>query len=257
MMMSWKGPATNSVVPSYSYNQINSGTAYTGMARPIKHWRKQLLPTHSSSSGRAAVGMPMDTPGGAVYLGNSSQSCLPYETATGIKENIEKYNNTNFITTPGDKFYDATNMKTVCIACNPPNQVIRRASSKMSSTYYSDTKGYLRSRGISYDQKLSANKAPGIIYFQDGQPVPPSDSPTGSQIRFTQSCGLTCQPGNRVTSIQKPNNIQYFQQSSVDSSSRMERVKINTINKTPAPLLADGKPKKMGLTHFARYPSTY
>ena len=235
MTTSWKGPATNSIVPSHAYNNITNGSAYIRMARPIKHWRKQLIPTTvSSSSGRAGIGMPMDTPGGAVYVVN----CQPYPTATGIKENIEKYDNTNFIKTPG-----------VCVVYNP---VMRRASSKMSNTYYSDTKSYLRSRGNTYDQKLSANKAPDIIYFANGKPVPPSNTPTGSQIRLTQSCGLKCQ----IPTVQKPNNLPFFTQAAVDSSSKIERLKLDTLNKTPAPLLSDGKPKKMGVTHIAIYNPT-
>ena len=35
---------------------------------PIKHWRKQLNPVDGSGRGRAGVGVPSDTPGGAVYL---------------------------------------------------------------------------------------------------------------------------------------------------------------------------------------------
>ena len=44
----WSRPATN----GYSPNS-DSGKGCVGRARPIKHWRKQLMPTANSGSNRA------------------------------------------------------------------------------------------------------------------------------------------------------------------------------------------------------------
>ena len=89
--ISWKGIATNSAVPSFSRPDLTvSGPEFK--ANPIKHWRKQLIPNANSGSSnrRAGIGMPMDIPGGSVYLGNVSAntSCL---LNASISQGILKY----------------------------------------------------------------------------------------------------------------------------------------------------------------------
>ena len=98
--ITWKGLATNSAIPSNSRPDLtSSGSAFK--ANPIRQWRKQLLPNAGSGvpGRRAGIGMPMDLPGGSVYLGNvpANTDCLLNATVntTGLKEDIVKYNNTN------------------------------------------------------------------------------------------------------------------------------------------------------------------
>uniref|UniRef100_A0A6C0IJQ4 Uncharacterized protein n=1 Tax=viral metagenome TaxID=1070528 RepID=A0A6C0IJQ4_9ZZZZ len=276
---SWKGVSTNSAVPNYSRPLDGSESYPIGPsfgARPIKHWRKQLSTVHNSSRARAGVGMPMDLPGGSVYLGNTEANtnctnCVDNltsnningEETTGLKENIVKYDDTNFTTTPADSLYDCVNNKPVCVACNPENNIIRRATTVLSKKYYTDTKGYLQSRCISYNQKLSVNPVPGVQYFNaQHQPLYPTDALDGPQVRATQNCftncntctgcatctncnvGCTdcnnvancvnCANNNKCTqkpsiTIYKPNNAQYAVQGAVSSSARIDRLKYNTI----------------------------
>ncbi len=96
--ITWKSISTNSAVPSHSRPDENaSGPDFK--ARPINHWRKQLIPTTSSGgrNRRAGIGIPFDVPGGSVYLGNvtDNTTCLLNATdyTTGVKENIVKYRN--------------------------------------------------------------------------------------------------------------------------------------------------------------------
>ena len=216
--ISWKGTATNSVVPSNSRPDLNaSGPAFK--AQPINHWRKQLIPNNGSGSRnrRAGIGMPMDTPGGSVYLGNvtANTDCLLNATdmlATGLKEYIEQVS-----------------------ICNSNTNCIRRPGTTiLSKTYYTDRKSYMRSRCILYDQKLTAIPDPSITYLDNaGELLHPTDSATGPQVRQTAKCcpdtvSATCH------TIYKPNNTQYSQQGAVDSSSRLTRLKLNTINKNAA-----------------------
>lgn len=186
--VSWKGISTNSIVPSYSRPDPNAtGTAFK--ANPIKHWRKQLIPTPNSGSQRVGISLPMNTPGGSVYLGNvpENTSCLlATDSAAGIKEDITKI---------------------VCVPCNPAAKQIRRASTLLNKNYYTDTKGYLRSRGISYIQNLTQVSV---------CPIPISTS---------------CNPN---PTVYKPNNTQFSQQGAVDSSSRITRLKLDTVNKNAA-----------------------
>ena len=248
--ISWKGPATNSAVPSYSrpldgMETVSSGPAFR--ARPIKHWRKQLNPFYESGRSRTGIGMPMDVPGGSVYLGAKSTECIicadPETThAAGFKENIEK-NNKIVAPIPSDQWYDEAESRVVCVACNPETNIIKSAVTLLNKNYYSDTHAYLHSRCQTYDQKLSANPVPGIQYFApNGQPLWPTSEPNGPQVRLTDDCPVGCQPSadaagtgaKTVTTIYKPNNAQYAVQGAVDSSSRITRLKYNTITKNAA-----------------------
>ena len=219
--VTWKGPSTGSAVPVWSRplinnnTNINTGTSFA--ARPIKHWRKQLVPaTDSGISGRSGVGMSMDRPGGSVYLG-ATVDCS--NCPVNLAELIPTTKNTVFNTTK-----DASGN---CVACNPETNIIKSAVTLLNKNYYSDTKGYLQSRCQTYDQKLSTNPISDINY--DNQP---SDSSTGSQVYYTNNCSKKCASDNsRVRTIYKPNNKQYSQQGSVDSSLRLDRLKYNTITK--------------------------
>jgi len=242
-----KPTATNSSVPSFSRplsgleQSFDAGTPFK--ARPIKHWRKQLTPNNTAGPKRVGLGMPMDIPGGSVYLGANSKDCItcapPDNSNTfpaGIKENILRTNKI-IAPVPSDSFYDCVNETPVCVACNPQNNIIKSATTLLSKNYYTDSRAYLKSRCRLYNQKLSANPVPGITYFNANHtPVQPSNSPTGSQVRLTQDCPQSCQqtplcqqPSGKVYTIYKPNNYQFAVQGAVSSSTRIDRLKYNTI----------------------------
>lgn len=219
--VSWKGPSTGSAVPVWSRplinNNTNTNTGTSFAARPIKHWRKQLVPaTDSGISGRSGVGMPMDRPGGSVYLG-ATVDCS--NCPVNLAELIPTTKNIVFNTTKDPSGN--------CVACNPETNIIKSAVTLLNKKYYTDTKSYLQSRCQTYDQKLSTNPIPENNYTGLA-----SDSPTGSQVYYTDNCSKKCTNDNsRVRTIYKPNNQQYSQQGAVDSSSRLDRLKYNTITK--------------------------
>jgi hypothetical protein len=230
-------PSTNSIVPSNSRplgKNIKTITGPSFKARPIKHWRKQLNPIDDAGRGRAGLGMPMDTPGGSVYLGNQSNpsciTCVGTDSfSAGIKEDIRTTRIVKPV--PSDSFYDPVNQRQVCVACNPENNIIKSAVTLLNKNYYTDSRAYLKSRCLLYDQKLSTNLKPGVEYINSvtHQPIPPSNSPNGSQVRLTQNCPKNCPTGSTVTTIYKPNNSQFAVQGAVSSSTRLDRLKYNTI----------------------------
>ena len=219
--ITWKGQSTGSAVPTWSRPLINDNTnTNTGTsfaARPIKHWRKQLMPAaNTGSGGRTSIGMPMDRPGGSVSLG-ATVDCT--KCPVNLSELIPTTKNTVFDTTKDEAGK--------CVACNPETNIIKSAVTLLKKNYFSDTKGYLKSRCQTYNQKLSTNPIPDNSYTG-----PPSDSSTGSQVYYTDSCSKKCTNDNsRITTIYKPNNKEYSQQGAVASSSRLDRLKYNTINK--------------------------
>ena len=244
--ISWKGTSTNSIVPSYSKPDLSaSGSPFK--ANPIRQWRKQLIPTSSTSSSsssnrRAGIGMPMDTPGGATYLGNVidntlnvSSSCIADNgcTAAGIKEYIEKYDNINCNPSSQDCYYDVSNNRMVRIT--GPRR-IKPSTTILSKRYYADSKDYLRSRCLSFDQKLTALPQSDVTYLDaEGNLLYPNSTDT---VRRTQSCPPAQCPATATAAacqtIYKPNNIQYAKQGAVDSSDRITRLKLNTINTNAA-----------------------
>ena len=254
-----KPQATNSIVPSDSRplsGMENYASGASFKARPIKHWRKQLNPNSelgSSGRGRANLGMPMDTPGGSVYLHGQSNlvnnACIECSDTTnslsaGIKEDIVRTSIQIVPTVASDTTLypsGSTDAQYHCVACNPENNVIKySATTVLSKNYYSDTKAYLKSRCLLYSQKMSGTPVPGIIYSTPCPsgcgviPIPPSDSWMGSQVRATQNClKPTCtnaDGGVAGLTIYKPSNTQYATQGAVSSSARIDRLKYNTIN---------------------------
>ena len=228
--VTWKSISTNSAVPSNSRPDLNaSGPAFK--AQPINHWRKQLIP-NSESGGRnrrAGVGIPFDTPGGSVYLGDvaSNTACLlnGTDSTVGIKENIIRFDNTNFV-------YDDPN-GCISVACNPVKKIIKRGTTIINKEkpYYPDMKSYLRARNQLYEQKLTALPISTITYLDaNNNLLIPSDASDGPQVRKTQNCNHCANSTNSAT-IYKPNNTTFAQQGAVDSSSRIARLKLNTINK--------------------------
>lgn len=235
--IAWKPITSNSIVPSNSRpltgnEEVPNGADFK--ARPIKHWRKQLIPISNNNS--RMIGIPSDLPGGSVYLGQSNTGCSNCDESSNshiIKENIYLITNSSLI---GDKFYDSDNNKVVCIACNPENNRIKSAVTLINKKYYSDRKAYLKSRCLTYEQKLSTIKDPNVSYVDsEGNIIYPSNSSNGSQVRLSTNCSKACYDtsGNYTTSttIYKPNNAQYGVQGAVSSGSRIDRLKYNIITK--------------------------
>ena len=190
-------------------------------ARPIKHWRRQHIPTvvanavvanvitnpeayvASSSSGRrtATVGLLIDRPGAVSYLGsNSDCKCVePGGNSYTISEHFTSIPNASSISTivenqgsvnigsGGDAYEINTGIyATKCIGCNPQTNVIRSASTLLSRAYYSDTTGYLKSRCKTYQQNASVNRAAGITYTDSEKDLLwPTNSASGPQVYRT------------------------------------------------------------------------
>jgi hypothetical protein len=178
-------------------------------ARPIKEWRKQY---QNSSVGysRASIGMPMDRPGGIIPVASSTIQC---STCRGsIPAKVETINDSD------------------CYKCK---KIINNTN--FSDNAYNDTSAYLQSRCATYNQNVSAERVSSINYFSnEGIPIEPSDSPNGTQVRKTSNCYSYKPPRVCNTTIYKPNNVQYAQQGGVSSSSRISRLKYNTLNNNGA-----------------------
>ena len=251
-------PNTNGV-PSNIHQHDFDGPEFR--ARPIKHWRRQLVPTSVNSTGgvitgpsepigssgrrNATVGLLMDRPGAVSYVGDASCKCVeqPGNSYTISEHFLEVPKNKGTIVENqgfidnGDYEINTGIYGTKCIGCNPQNNVIKSASTLLSRAYYSDTTGYLKSRCKTYQQNASINRTPGVTYLSpDGQHIWATPSENGSQVYQTNDIYKprvnphACGGSGASKIIFKPNNYQYSVQGAVDSSTRIEKLKLNTIN---------------------------
>lgn len=250
---SWKGangtyPTRNGIVPSNSRPSTNGVSANPeeyqsafGTARPLKIWRKQLIPPKPSLSSAKTSGNQLNMPGGSVMTG-TSVNCPECADSKGVASvNTLVFGNHSYLTTATpNKLYNNSESLTEgalgifdkCISCDPESRVIKSGVTKLNKNYYTTREAYLRARCITFAQKATPQKRDGVTYItQDGKPAYPSDSPTGSQVYNTPNCPTNCGSGKNVTTIYKPSNINYGVQGAVDSGTRMMRLKQNAMNK--------------------------
>jgi hypothetical protein len=234
--VSWKGQSSHAAIAGWSrpltttdYNAVQQ--APSGRPNPIKHWRKQLHPNTSSGTGRSAIGMPMDIPGGSVYLGQGGNcSC-----DTNGESEVVNITTNNVFNNSGKAV--GPNGSTVCLACNPENNIIRsgmteklinppNAQTQPTKKFSFSTKAYLKSKCMSYEQRLVGSQLQGVNYMDTY-----NDDTVGPQTRGALACPAETCNGKRINIIYKPSNRQFLTQGAVNSSSRMDRLKYNTINK--------------------------
>jgi len=254
--VSWKGqqgsyPTWNGLVPVNSRPNTNGiqtnpddYTSPFGKARPLKVWRKQLQPAANSGSRIVSIDQ-MLKPGGSVFLSDAS-SCvtcadsstnhLPVKTMVFGNFSYLTESNPNNLYETSTYFTDVSeNIYNKCITCDPQTNVIKSAVTKLNKNYYTTSKAYLQSRCQLYNQKSSPIPKSGVTYIDaNGNPVWPSDSANGSQVYDMTTCEKQCASGAKVTTIYKPNNVNFGVQGAVASSTRLMRLKQNTINKNGA-----------------------
>jgi hypothetical protein len=197
----------NHLFASYQRNSSTSDGARFA-AQPLKQWRKQYTNNLKYSLGysRASVGMPMDRPGGSSRVDSEEVHCATCQRA--LLNKVEVFNESD------------------CASCNPIKN-----KTKPLRTSFINTPTYLQSRCATYDQKLSIEAVPDISYFsEEGLPLEPTDSATGPQVRQAANCYSNKPPLECNATIYKPNNTQFAQQGGVSSSSRLARLKYNTLN---------------------------
>jgi len=293
-------------------------------ARPLKHWRRQLIPTNATSDNSTQKRMStvnfMDTPGLTVYKTNAD-TCKCVNNAHNAFEITNSYNKNNFRNVTQNKkiqnngqidvptFYisapiieeiyndipgtaliieieyendlptipDIVDIEpitpfhenpvpdpdpdpdpnantdnnyniytsvynTVCIACNPEQNIIKSGISTLSQAYYGSTSQYLESRCRTYHQRESTTKIPDGIYYPSKINIPfvflyPNDDVRGPQVYQPKNCAnpkiynntLSTPPNSYCSTIYKPNNPQFACQGAVSGSTRIQKLKSNTI----------------------------
>jgi hypothetical protein len=131
-------------------------------------------------------------------------------------------------------------------ACNPEANVIKSGIVIQSQSFYGSTSQYLESRCRTYAQRESTTKVPGGTYYPNPSPIKnipftflyPDDDPRGPQVYEPKNCAnpkiynynpLNTPPNNYCSTIYKPNNPQFARQGAVSGSTRLQKLKSDTI----------------------------
>ena len=240
--------------------------------QPIKHWRLQLNTVSYDKDGivksgvynKKSVANFIDRPGSS-YINikkdnqRSLDKCDACDPSGNGQFGIQYFNREKLwnidisFNYPNDTIKPQDNSvnpgRPACVACNPENNIIRSAVTLLNKNYYSDTKAYLRSRCKTYDQKLNLTKLanPKSLYLAGTTtPAWPTDEQCGVQTFIIGTCPDKCQSGaelcgdnippkpNRATAIYKPSNRPFAQRGPVESSTRIEKLRFDTINTNAA-----------------------
>lgn len=249
------GQSTKSSSDLYDYNLNFRGPF--GKAYPMKHWRRQLAVNGKSGRSAALVSLS-ERPGGTVFRGYSAPgttcSCDLNGNNLYITFDNKYLQSTSKTIKPQapNKLADTINNKVLnngAIQIGIPNapgsyeiqtgiyETKRlcyskerdarkkiRSDSKLSKSYFSSTKQYLKNKCKSFEQKQSVNKITGNNY---------TDTLIGNRsTQFnTNNCTNSFQTGrdcNNVT-YYNPNNTQFSQQGAVESGTRLLKLNVDTI----------------------------
>ena len=218
----------------------------TGPLNPIKHWRKQLMPSQGHVTGKPTLNSVMWNPGSTNTLTTDMDtSCCPYNLDNDKKDGmLIQYiiNGNQSICKKSDTIRNKiSNFQPVYI--NNPERVTRPRSSqtKLKKNYYTTGTAYLKSRVKLYEQnQLLSNYNQEVTGINMNKPpsnqnwvYPEGELDKGSQafnstyclIDASQCCANDCQ----VPITFKPNNPFYGVQGAVDSSTRILQAKYNAI----------------------------
>lgn len=240
---SWSRPSTNDRFFGYNLGvddtqlQEFATAELRNRARPIKQWRKQLIPVDVSGKSRSSMSI-QSAPGSSVVISNE---CCSSKPGNLINYDIPK---SPFSVELHLGALRGKEQRNICNTCESEQEPIITNMSGIKDTkiqkFNFNTKAYLRSRNKSFASNQNGAMKPNIIYAKQSGccvvPIPYSDDNVdGTQNRTSfvtppQTSNDTTICINKPTNvIIKPNNQQFFQQGAVSSSSRLDRLKYNTV----------------------------
>ena len=244
----------------YPYGMDAVLSRHRSYPNPIKQWRKQLLPRYSSGSSARRVPIPSNSPGSTSTVngppvGHPAESLCSVAGKINVGAPPPNNNNAN-VFKPNLAFYTGKHKapkKPLYLhgpgypghngrpCCSPesniipptagmatkrinPIQVINddKDAPYLTNGYSFDTSGYLRSKGKSFNTRVAGTKkhtediwSKSLYSSQLGNNVRKKD---GRTVR-SECCDV----------MVKPSNKQFFTQGAVSSSSRIARLKYNTL----------------------------
>lgn len=195
-----------------------------GKARPLKIWRRSIVAKNKQSRSKHIVDTIIPNSILNPPLSKNPCSDLPSSDSTFLlTRNLEK----NHINERGVNIdcirRDDSNIHGY-FGSTPDNIRKYSANTKINSNYHQNYKNYLQNRCLLYDQHSHYTKRDGVTYFDaNGNPIPASDSTTGSQTFQMTTCN-----NNNCFTTQKPSNTKFNTRGAVSGSSRLHRLATDT-----------------------------
>tara|TARA_Y100000389_G_C17375684_1_gene471498 strand:+ start:262 stop:1149 length:888 start_codon:yes stop_codon:yes gene_type:complete len=170
---SWKEKSNIVVVPKNVSNKesgnVNSSCSKLKnncfKAHPMKHYRKQLTATTSTTSySRNSIVGSLDKPGNNIITqktisdSNNDLNELCNKNIL-LHQNIHILNSNNCEVNSNDKYYDASLNKMVCVSLSAPALVLKPASTNLTTNYSSSNKEYLYKKCKTFQQNSLINNA--------------------------------------------------------------------------------------------------
>lgn len=202
----------NSLIPSNSRLTQSSGPDFK--ARPIKHWRKQLMPNNVTGFSKSTINY-INMPGGTTNVIKSCPTCANKNVnflKTYMPNLSSKSHPQYSLPKKDDAYYDSNLKHMVCRACNPEAHCIKPAVTNISKNYYNNTQAYLKSKDNLYSQNTTL-----------------SSIKTGvSGEYYSGKCNMKCD-NKYSTTVYKQSNTNYSSQGAVSSGLRLTNLKYHTI----------------------------
>jgi hypothetical protein len=221
-VLSWEGLTFQQVVGSLQKNGNSlTNTKSFFYPAPLKHYRRNIgrtadnLPLPSSSNERQSVTISavMEQPGGAV------RTTVPICSNNGVEISTDaKMPNMTY-----DNMGCNVNGTTCMNVRNNALTRVRSAGMIKKRNYNVNSYQYLQNR----DRTFSQNN---FNYLKTGNSSAVSGSALASSNTYVQNASGQFNVANNVV-IYKPSNSKFGQQGGVSSSSRLERLKLDTIEK--------------------------
>lgn len=189
-------------------------------ALPLNIYRKEIATTTNgfSAGSRSSIKLrDFEMPGGVL---NTDISCNYFDLVNTLELNIPN----NKSETPGTS---PCNRDAKCYS-QVTNALSRvRRSGIVKHNYFASSEQYLAGRNLTYKQNQ-------FNYIRQGNPNIKPGTPMAVQNAYSTQGVTSCnKSGNSyVASFYKPNNSQFATQGAVSSSSRIARLKYNTITDT-------------------------
>ena len=192
----------SSIVPNIAYPSTNKNTnslvaPLWRKPGPIKHYRKQLQPQRYSNNNRTTINR-INAPGGSIY--KNSYTCSDDASIQIIKTNINQ---------GLDPCLGVYNLEKYSTCVGGTMNINRSGSAEFNQKVYNSTQEYLQSRCITSEQKNGTYRGMFKTFT--------------SELYESPHCSK-----RHAHIVYKPSNRKYGTQGSVDSSSRMARLKYAT-----------------------------
>lgn len=244
------------------------GLSYPGndfKARPLKQYRRQYSSTTPAGIGGPTLSKDLlvnvEFPGSTTITNDLSNDCTECKYNTLIPDYMTAYRSDDKINNKVGKFYPSSfaddikytnpcsefkeenieccpkdEFKKCIYVCDPEKTARKRTqypsainTDRTKPKYYQSNREYLQGKCKTFKQLqfnyLKTNKCPDVN-------LKPSPE-TANCYEFYPNCAENCNctgPCKNRKVYYKPNNPQYAQQGAVSSSSRIARLKLNTIN---------------------------